>query len=199
MNDEYLEIVGRNCRNLKYLKMDEDDVTKKGLHWIFPTGDNITNEECVRNKCNVKSHGCPLLETLILDNTSDIGIKDKMKVKLLKYFKHLKTYSCEVGTFDLELVPDLVTQVENLELFSEISDEIINLDADRLIDAFPNVKAVNLNILQKDLEFLDGFSKLEEVELNLVDDYFVDYIGMSPLITAYHLFSSHPNVRNFHE
>ena len=83
--DEYLEIVGKNCRYLTVLKIS-GNFSDHGTKWIVPTIEGEDNEICnnINNGCDVLSHGCPDLTEL------DMDIVDKKN--LLKFFKKLKSY-----------------------------------------------------------------------------------------------------------
>ena len=84
-----LPIVGQNCVKLKFMEI-LDNTTDESFKWIIPTDGE---------------HGCPALQTLIINwvcAKENDRISDHLKVDLLNKFPCLRVYACETRChFDL--------------------------------------------------------------------------------------------------
>ena len=182
--DELIEIVGKNCRKLKMLNISHGEVTLEGFHWIVPSDEEEANEVCINNGCDVKPHGCPDLETLIIKYSTL-----RLELPFLKFFRNLKTYSgsCLVLQEDAHLVVEVANLAELVPYHAPSSDlGNVNMFPSK----FPQLKSIQIGINKADLKYLVVCPNLTEIylfikEMKDGDDDFQKLI------------EQHPNNKNF--
>ena len=196
--DGILKILGLNCQRLVELEFEEGSyMTDEGLHWIIPNCETEVHGVCKSYWCFGQQHGCPEMISLAITKESDYishGDDEKMKVYLLKYFKCLKKYSCQVdGKFDLNIQPNFVSSVAKLDFLNTEEVPMI-IDLQLLPSFFPHLLSICVPIKYGQLKEFIICPNLIELEL-LIED--TDDVYTETDVEIEYLLENHPNAKNF--
>ena len=136
--DDFLEIIGKNCRKLAELSYPVRCINSDGVHWILPKENSA--EVCAKFACGGESHGCPVLEILDLGSRTmdDIGVPILTVLRKLKKLKSLG-YSSRIW------VPSEKMPVEKFSIEHFKSSVWVNYSfLEHLPFNFPHLRSIKL-------------------------------------------------------